>query len=568
MAREGQGRGGRPCVSVQLCTNGKRRHQRQPLCTPCSHGCAPISHPPPPHHTPGRRVVPRLGNLAPLVRLLAGVQRPRVSQRLLAVVAAHRHQEAVGHQRQRVRVPRRRARTRHHHPAHGVAGGRAAGGISAAALQGHLCWLAAWPQGARERCRRASRTCPCCHPSSPPLELCCIPHAAHCPSHAALPCPRFAPHLCQRGFSKSVKSSTCRSSEASPAGPMPPCTTTMLPTAAAACAARGEGGSPCGVTFSHLPLRTSMMCTSLVAPASRMPALEGPGDGGASPLACPSKAVAPPAAAGGGGSSTQVRGGSTQQANAACGLRWCCCCCRALAATGQSGHPPNRTSLAELRSPSGPAIVVSVCPHLQSSRQTMVSGGQSVAAVGATCVLGHPRHSPVLASRSHAVLTWVRGWCRLWGMPAPAAKQRGLTGVQQRGGWRRRQRAPVQWQVKRVCAQGPLGCSSLAAHAQAKEGLSPASTLIAACSTQPSAPVCSCHPPWEQGPQNRGQTAQSWASRQRMRARAPHPPFCLAAALRLLSVITAGPQDHKQSWAAAERPRCSSRLVTLGDRLR
>ena len=50
------------------------------------------------------------------------------------------------------------------------------------------------------------------------------------------------------------------------------CTTTMLPTAAAACAALGEGGSPCGAIFSHLPLLTSMMCTSLVAPASLIPA--------------------------------------------------------------------------------------------------------------------------------------------------------------------------------------------------------------------------------------------------------------------------------------------------------
>lgn len=37
------------------------------------------------------------------------------------------------------------------------------------------------------------------------------------------------------------------------------CTTTMLPTAAAACAARGEGGSPWGTIRSHFPLRTSMM---------------------------------------------------------------------------------------------------------------------------------------------------------------------------------------------------------------------------------------------------------------------------------------------------------------------
>ncbi len=48
--------------------------------------------------------------------------------------------------------------------------------------------------------------------------------------------------------------------------------TTMLPTAAAACAALGEGGSPCGFMRSHFPLLTSMMCTSLVAPASLMPA--------------------------------------------------------------------------------------------------------------------------------------------------------------------------------------------------------------------------------------------------------------------------------------------------------
>ena len=46
----------------------------------------------------------------------------------------------------------------------------------------------------------------------------------------------------------------------------------MLPTAAAAWAARGEGGSPAGVMRSHLPLRTSMRWTSFVAPARRMPA--------------------------------------------------------------------------------------------------------------------------------------------------------------------------------------------------------------------------------------------------------------------------------------------------------
>jgi hypothetical protein len=161
-------------------------------------------------------------------------------------------------------------------------------------------------------------------------------------AHAADPA-----RLCHRGRSGSEKSSTCRSSEASPAGPMPPwvdkarhhtrrldrlwsqhvsrgrfrsptaarsgtagawvglvlrlrlherrlrgtprpaprsapslphvrvartCTTTMEPTAAAACAARGEGASPSGVIFSHFPVLTSKTCTSLVAPARRMPA--------------------------------------------------------------------------------------------------------------------------------------------------------------------------------------------------------------------------------------------------------------------------------------------------------
>jgi hypothetical protein len=37
------------------------------------------------------------------------------------------------------------------------------------------------------------------------------------------------------------------------------CTTTMLPTAAAACAARGEGGSPMGVILTHVPVRMSKM---------------------------------------------------------------------------------------------------------------------------------------------------------------------------------------------------------------------------------------------------------------------------------------------------------------------
>ena len=51
----------------------------------------------------------------------------------------------------------------------------------------------------------------------------------------------------------------------------------MLPTAAAAWAARGEGGSPAGSIRSHLPVRTSRTWTSLVAPANLMPAADSIG---------------------------------------------------------------------------------------------------------------------------------------------------------------------------------------------------------------------------------------------------------------------------------------------------
>ena len=47
--------------------------------------------------------------------------------------------------------------------------------------------------------------------------------------------------------------------------------TTMLPTAAPACAARGDGASPNGVIFFQTPEKTSNTCTSLVAPANRIP---------------------------------------------------------------------------------------------------------------------------------------------------------------------------------------------------------------------------------------------------------------------------------------------------------
>ena len=52
-------------------------------------------------------------------------------------------------------------------------------------------------------------------------------------------------HLCQRGRSKSVKSSTCRSSDARPAGPMPPCRqSTRMPAEQQGCLGRLKAAQP------------------------------------------------------------------------------------------------------------------------------------------------------------------------------------------------------------------------------------------------------------------------------------------------------------------------------------
>ena len=173
-----------------------------------------------------------ISDLAPLVWLLRSVERPCIAQRALSVVTTHRHEEPVSDEAERMRIPSARARAGNQHPAETEY-------VSATAS----------------------------------------------PSH------QHFSHLCHLGRSGSEKSRTWRSSLERPAGPMPPydtddsglaitqvigmlptCMTTMLPTAAAACAALGEGGSPCGAIFSHLPERTSNMWTSFVAPARRMPA--------------------------------------------------------------------------------------------------------------------------------------------------------------------------------------------------------------------------------------------------------------------------------------------------------
>lgn len=223
------------------------------------------------------------------------------------------------------------------------------------------------------------------------------------------------------GALEPLRATACGAFRSAPPRAPPTWITTMFPTAAAACAARGEGGSPSGVTFSQRPVRTSMMLTSLVAPAKRMPVrvcrmprrvraggwrrseagsrlptfrhrgvptpaqcpphgrhtaallppsylpaglLAGPGEaGGSVPLDCPSSAVAPPAG----------RRQHTASHHEAAGL---CAAQPALTrrscpapGAAQGPRSPNSTSLAELRSPSGPAMAVSVCPHLRASAQ-------------------------------------------------------------------------------------------------------------------------------------------------------------------------------------------------------
>jgi hypothetical protein len=314
--------------------------------------------------------------------------------------------------------------------------------------------------------------------------MCSIKHHTSsqdcCPAAA-----RLSAHLCQRGLSRSVKSSTCRSSEARPAGPMPPCTTTMLPTAAAACAARGEGGSPSGTTFSHLPLRTSMMCTSLVAPARRMPAHRQPGEGcvtcrvwvlgqtaafrrfesHAQPTLCLPAWLQPAAGA------CTCAGGAWGGRGIALGLALqgrCAACsskakrggielvswrrlarfgavvaaapgsCTAASASPLLLHSPKRMSLADVRSPSGPAMVVSVCPHLRTSK----AGGRSVAVRLPAAAgrwhqeLNSPKRVAVRCAGPLQGLTWARDCHRRWGIAAPASSQWACNRGWPAQGWR------------------------------------------------------------------------------------------------------------------------------------
>ena len=113
-------------------------------------------------------------------------------------------------------------------------------------------------------------------PSFPPwtTKNRCATNATTCAYLCPGPGPRTTTR-CHRGAP--CRSRTWRSSDASPAGPMPPWTTIMLPTAAAECAARGDGPSPEASILVQLPDRTSKECTSDVAPArpARRERMEG-----------------------------------------------------------------------------------------------------------------------------------------------------------------------------------------------------------------------------------------------------------------------------------------------------
>jgi hypothetical protein len=64
--------------------------------------------------------VPCVCDLAPLVRLLTGIQRPCVSQRCLAIIATHGHKEPVGNKTECVSIARTGACTLNQHPAQSI----------------------------------------------------------------------------------------------------------------------------------------------------------------------------------------------------------------------------------------------------------------------------------------------------------------------------------------------------------------------------------------------------------------------------------------------------------------
>ena len=102
-------------------------------------------------------------------------------------------------------------------------------------------------------------------------------------------------------------------------------------------------------------------------------------------------------------------------------------CAAAAGCAPPAHHPPKRISLADVRSPSGPAMVVSVCPHLRTSKQEGGSvAGRPPTAAGA--VAGEAR-LPQARGRAlrwpTAGLTWARGCHRRWGIAAPASNQVG-----------------------------------------------------------------------------------------------------------------------------------------------
>ena len=105
-------------------------------------------------------------------------------------------------------------------------------------------------------------------PSVPPITTknLCATKLKTCAYRCPGPCPRTCTR-CHFG-SLVAKSNTYKSSSANPSGPMPPSTTSIPPTVAAPCAARGLGTSPPHSNFPHSPLNGSKTCNSFVAPLS------------------------------------------------------------------------------------------------------------------------------------------------------------------------------------------------------------------------------------------------------------------------------------------------------------
>ena len=250
-------------------------------------------------HPRARALAARLHAL-PFVGLHSSVQRPRISQRLrdkrgvavshvsaceergaiqarrkarrkqraarlVAVVTAEHKQEALANKRQHVRVPRARPLALHDL----CTQGRAAPSARARRLGRRRSACTSGRSGTRERAPRGASGE--CWPDQARKDRRWPGQRDQCRPATEVWCSASQTGRCDKARERA-------------------CTTTMLPTAAAACAARGEGASPSGASLVHAPERMSKQCTSEVAPASRMPvAAPAPADEFSSAVAPPNK---------------------------------------------------------------------------------------------------------------------------------------------------------------------------------------------------------------------------------------------------------------------------------------